>query len=93
MRSNKSSFSTSWMPRMMSLTLPWDSTQAMPIWVWLAPAYCCTRANSRPMSRLRRAAMVSGRFQNMAGIWIRSLARPGMPLLVLRPRFPCVGAA
>jgi hypothetical protein len=37
--------------------------------------------------------VVSGRAQNEAGIWIRSLARPGMALLVLRPRFPCVGAS
>ena len=78
---------------MMPLTLPWLSPHAMPIWVWLAPAYCRTRAKNRPMSRLRKAAMVSGRCHSEAGIWIRSLARPGMPLLVLRPRFPCVGAA
>jgi len=77
---------------MIPLTLPWLIPHAMPIWVWLAPVYCCTRAKNRPMSRLRRAAMVSGRAQNEAG-WIRSLARPGMALLVLRPRFPCVGAS
>ena len=64
---------------MMSLTLPWLMPQAMAIWVWLAPAYWRTRAKSRPMSRLRRAAMVSARCQNESGIMIKSFARPGMP--------------
>ena len=76
---------------MMPLTLPWDIRQAMPIWVWLAPVYCCTKAKNRPMSRLRRAVMTSGRSQNEAGIRIRSSARPGMPLLVPPSAVPVRG--
>jgi hypothetical protein len=47
MRSNTARDSTFWMPRMMSLILPWFMPQAIPIWVWLAPAYCCTPARVR----------------------------------------------
>jgi hypothetical protein len=78
-RSKTSSFSTFWTPRMMSLTVPWLKTQAMPIWVWLAPVYWCRRAKNRPISRLRSAAVVSTRCQKLSGIAIKSLARPGMP--------------
>ena len=84
MRSNRASVRTCCCPRMMSLTLPWLIAQAMPIWVWLAPAYWPTSWNSRPMSRVRKAAMVSARCQNEPGIVIKSLARPGMRSLFLR---------
>src|SRR5258708_15926753 len=53
--------------------------QAIAICVWLAPAYWRSNANSRPMSRSRSAAVVSGRSQNESGITIRSVARPPMP--------------
>lgn len=93
MRSNTSNFSTRWIPRMMPLTLLWDIRQAMPIWVWLAPVYCCTKAKNRPMSRLRRAVMTSGRSQNEAGIRIRSSARPVRPWIQTTSRTPLPGSA
>ena len=43
---------------MMSLTVPWLKTQAIPIWVWLAPVYWCRRAKNWPISRVQRGRRV-----------------------------------
>jgi hypothetical protein len=73
MRSNTSSAVTRWLELMIALTLPWVSPQAMPIRVWLAPAYWRSRWNSLRMSRERKAWMVSGRCHNDGGTMIGSV--------------------
>ena len=60
---------------MIALIFGWAKPHAIPMRVWLAPAYLRSRWKSRRMSRDRKASMVSGRCHSEAGTMIRSVMR------------------
>ena len=55
-------------PLTTSLIRPWPRPTAVPMRVWLSPAYSRSSVNSAPMSRLRSAWQTSGRSQKAGGI-------------------------